>query len=200
MIWDAHTLKPIYVIEAHADNIMDLDFSPDSRYLASASLDNTIKIWDVKTGEIVRVLTGHEGGVSSIDFSPDGKHLISGSVDLSIRLWEASNGHVIYTYAHHDAPINCVRYNHAGDQFVSAAQDEKILIWKLTKDVFVNYYFEADITHEINESPLFLPRQNNESRDEYKARQEEAEEFKNELFDKYYQKYLDMKEEQSITP
>ncbi len=37
--------------EAHLDQVTDLCFSGDSRWVVSASLDRTVKVWDVPTGE-----------------------------------------------------------------------------------------------------------------------------------------------------
>ncbi len=36
---------------AHANQVTDVAFSADSRWIVSASLDNTVKVWDVPTGE-----------------------------------------------------------------------------------------------------------------------------------------------------
>ncbi|MEO0970427.1 MAG: hypothetical protein AAFX80_19400, partial [Cyanobacteria bacterium J06639_18] len=62
-------------------------FSPDSRILASASDDRTIKLWNVDTRKEITTLTGHKDGFISIAFSPDGKSLASGSHDNTIKLW-----------------------------------------------------------------------------------------------------------------
>jgi WD40 repeat protein len=46
-IWDVNTLRLLYENEAHGDSINSIAFSPDGRFLASTSPDNTIKIWQV---------------------------------------------------------------------------------------------------------------------------------------------------------
>ena len=65
---------------------MSVAFSPDGQRLASASLDNTIKIWDATTGDCQATLEGHSNAVISIAFSPDGQRLASASRDSAVKI------------------------------------------------------------------------------------------------------------------
>jgi WD40 repeat protein len=65
-------------------------FSPDSKRLASASWDKTVKVWDAQTGQELLTLKGHTGGVDSVAFSPNGHWLASGSSDGTVKIWDAT--------------------------------------------------------------------------------------------------------------
>jgi WD40 repeat protein len=62
-------------------------WSPDGRYLATASADDTARVWDAATGATVRTLTGHTSEVVSVAWSPDGRHLATASDDDTARIW-----------------------------------------------------------------------------------------------------------------
>ena len=80
------------ILEGHSNYVNSVSWSPDGRYLASGSADNTVIIWDANNGECIRTLKGHLSSVMSVSWSPDGRYLASGSVDKSIVIWDANSG------------------------------------------------------------------------------------------------------------
>jgi WD40 repeat protein len=106
--------------------VLDIIYSPDGKFLASASAseEGTIKIWDVANQQCIQTLTGHKGRrVNSISYSPDGKFLASGSNDKNIRLWSLANG-------------NCVETIKAGRNTVESVEFSKDGNVLLTKEGF----------------------------------------------------------------
>src|SRR5207245_863704 len=67
-------------------------FSPDGRWVVTASGDNTARVWDVGTVSTVAVLRGHSADVRSAACSPDGTRVVTASLDETARVWEAATG------------------------------------------------------------------------------------------------------------
>jgi WD40 repeat protein len=77
--------------EGHTSSIWEVAFSPDGKFLASASSDSTIKLWDVSNNSCIRTLAGHTDEVFSISFSPDARFLASAGADETIRFWSVTD-------------------------------------------------------------------------------------------------------------
>lgn len=67
-------------------------FSPNGKWVATASDDGTAAIWNSASHRRVHLLTGGHGFVRSISFSADGSRVLTGSHDGTARLWATATG------------------------------------------------------------------------------------------------------------
>jgi WD40 repeat protein len=105
-----------------------LEFSPDSKLLACASVDPTFEIWDLKTRK-VRVIEGHSGAVNALAFSPDGKSLVTASSDKSVRFWNPHTGESKAIFTGHSSNVHDVAFSPNGQLIASASYGNNIRLW-----------------------------------------------------------------------
>ena len=83
--------RPFAAIDAHNTTINDLAFSPNGKYLATASRDKTVKLWDAETWELLKVAEvvrdrGHVNSVNCLLWL-DNETLITAGDDRRILTW-----------------------------------------------------------------------------------------------------------------
>nr|MDZ8288500.1 ribosome assembly protein 4 [Nostoc sp. ChiSLP01] len=122
----------VNTLEGHKDQVNSVAYSPNGQQLASASLDNTIKIWDFSSGQLLKTLTGHSDRVISVAYSSNGQQLASASDDKTIKIWNVSNSQLLKTLTGHSSSVNSVAYSPSGQQLASASDDKTIKIWDVS--------------------------------------------------------------------
>jgi eukaryotic-like serine/threonine-protein kinase len=82
----------------HRDWVTSLAASPDGRWVASGSGDDTVVLFDLHGSEPPRILGGHGDTVRGVLFSPDSQLLISLDYTSTVRLWDVDAAEAIRTF------------------------------------------------------------------------------------------------------
>lgn len=86
-IVDQETRKIVRIFSEHYSRINDMTFSPDSRWLITATMDKLIRTWDLPTGRLVDCFVV-PNACTSLTMSPIGDFLATTHVDgMGIYLW-----------------------------------------------------------------------------------------------------------------
>ena len=76
------------VLEEHTGSVIEVAWSPNGLYIASAAADLTTIIWNAETGEGAYKMRGHSDTILSVVWFNNGAKLMTGSADGTIRIWD----------------------------------------------------------------------------------------------------------------
>ncbi|THG07403.1 hypothetical protein TEA_004843 [Camellia sinensis var. sinensis] len=102
----------------HSKDVTDFDFTSNNQYIASSSMDKTVRIWEISKGLCIRVIYAvspqlcirFHPSFSDFDFTSNNQYIASSSMDKTVRIWEISKGlciRVIYAVS----PQLCIRFH-----------------------------------------------------------------------------------------
>ncbi|MEM7174280.1 MAG: ankyrin repeat domain-containing protein, partial [Bacteroidota bacterium] len=77
--------QQVLICQGHDSSVTSVSWSHDDRFLASASLDNTVRVWDRHSAKQVLICQGHKRSVYSVSCSQDDRVLASASADNTLR-------------------------------------------------------------------------------------------------------------------
>jgi WD40 repeat protein len=125
----ANALRERRVLRAHKQGVQTAVYSPDGRWIATASRDTTARIWDARAGTVAAVLDGHQGAVWTIEFSPDGRRVVTSSEDGKAQVWDRVKGEAIYGAFAHPASVTDAIYSPDGRWIVTNCVDGLARLW-----------------------------------------------------------------------
>ncbi|HEY5914274.1 MAG TPA: protein kinase [Verrucomicrobiae bacterium] len=105
------------------------EFSPDGRWVATASVDNTARIWNAETGSPHGAPLRHPDWVTFVRFSPEGKLLATACKDGVARLWDTATGEAVGNGFHHEEWVNTIVFSPDGKRVLTAADDKTARVW-----------------------------------------------------------------------
>ncbi|PAY17506.1 hypothetical protein CKO51_20800 [Rhodopirellula sp. SM50] len=86
-VWNPSTGTLLISFECHTANITSVEFSPNGKLLASASLDSTIRVFNTSDWSEVICFRACCEGVTDLAWTPNSEQLVASAADGCIRRW-----------------------------------------------------------------------------------------------------------------
>jgi WD40 repeat protein len=154
-VWDVDSRAEVAVLRGHQDEVRDVAFSPDGRWLASVAdqEDRAVRIWDLTRRELAHALEGHTAGGYAVAFNRDGTLLASGATDGTARLWDTATWKEVAVLKH-TANVYGVAFTPDGTRLACGCADNSVHFWDVgSRQEVAELRGHGSYVHQVAFSP-----------------------------------------------
>lgn len=113
-------------------NSITFNTSNDSKMIACANFDGTVRFLDSITGKKLNVFKGDANWVNDVRFSPDGQMFASGTVEGDVKIWNRATNKITKTLKGHLSEVKALDFS-PNSQIVAAGNfDGTITLWDIS--------------------------------------------------------------------
>ncbi|MDQ3804315.1 MAG: hypothetical protein M3416_10840 [Acidobacteriota bacterium] len=119
------------VVRAHDSSVRYAVFSPDGKFIATASEDKTASVWKATSSVAPFAVLPHPHTVYSASFSPDGRQVVTACKDGVVRVWSYERPEAPPAELRgHTKAVRQATYSPDGRLIASAGEDKTARIWQ----------------------------------------------------------------------
>lgn len=91
-IWEVSSGRLRILDKSHRNSVNAIAISPDSRFLVSSSIYDSIYRWDLESGLLLGMINEGTREIANLSFSADGKRILAFSKGHPLRAWDFESG------------------------------------------------------------------------------------------------------------
>ncbi|EAT44252.1 AAEL004364-PA [Aedes aegypti] len=136
------------------ETVLCVRISRNSKYIAVALLDSTVKIFFLDTLKFYLSLYGHKLPVLCMDISYDSTIIVTGSADRSIKIWGMDFGDCHRSLIAHDNSVMGLQFIPKTHLFFSCGKDGKLKQWDADSfEKIITFQGHVGEAHSLAVSP-----------------------------------------------
>jgi len=153
-IWSLPDSKLIKTLTSNTgyNPVNQVSFSPDSKTIAAASYDNSVKLWNVGEGRLLQTFahsasSNGNGGVLTVSFHCNGQVIAftnDGSSDIEVR--RVDSGELLKNIDGGKYEIRALSFSPDGQVLAFASLGNTVKLWKVEDDTLLKTFEAGDNT------------------------------------------------------
>lgn len=129
--------------KGHSRYVSSIAYSPDGKYIASGSLDNTIILWNAASNKIIRTFTSHTGAIRHVEFNRLGNQILSCASDNKAIVHDISNGKIIASVSQKKGRLFRACFSPDGSKILTDDEANDLSVWNANTGRLIGKYSRA---------------------------------------------------------
>lgn len=118
-------------IMGHTGGINSIFLSNDSKFIATAGNDKSVKIWDAESLKLIQVIKDCGSIINTVIMMNDNNHVITCSVDAKICIWNWVYGNKVMELKGQEDLITSMALSYDGLTLIAGSKDKTIAVHNL---------------------------------------------------------------------
>jgi WD40 repeat protein/uncharacterized caspase-like protein len=155
-LWCKNSIIKKIETEHNNERVSTVCFSPDGKFVASASADQTVKIWKID-GTLLSTVQEHTNSVLDVVFSSDGEQIVSIANENTVVIWSLNEGLIgkfnLNKCDGHLGRVLSVSFSLDGKSLISVGSDNTVKFWNNHGSLLNTRFWQGEGTTDISFSP-----------------------------------------------
>eukprot|EP01032_Pedospumella_encystans_P017263 gene17263-19682_t len=153
-VWDLKKRECIQTYNGHTKEITCVRFSPDGKWVASASKDGQMRLWDLVAGKLISSIKLQQPTfVRTFEFNPAEFTLAAATSMRTVKFWDLDTMEPIGTTTSETNQIQSIAYSSLGSSLCIASKD-MLKVWDLENNLNMRGAIEVSGWDNIQDMKL----------------------------------------------
>ncbi|MDX1882126.1 TIR domain-containing protein [Mycolicibacterium sp. 120270] len=136
---DSRDGERIGTLDGHVGMVRSIAFSPDARFVFTASLDSTLRVWEMNVPKDMVTFSVGDSSLLAAKFSPDGERVAIGGVG-GWAIFDARTADRLLTFDAGPGVVFDLQFSPDGHRLATAEDDGRARIWNVDTGKMVSEF------------------------------------------------------------
>ena len=128
-VWEIATGNRRFHLSGHTDSVIDGGFSPDGKFIATASMDATVRVYNTADGSLRHSLEGPAKELEWMEWHPAGPVIAAGSADETVWMWNADTGACMAVFSGQSGSVTAGAWTSDGKTLITTGESGDLIVW-----------------------------------------------------------------------